>query len=112
MIIYNNIEEFEEDWEDLPFLLLIISNEGCNVCKSLVKKIQDFLMMYPEIEMGYINIDEMPEATSYFNAFSNPLVLFYVEGKEVFREGRFIKMQDLEKTIVNYYNLLHGELDG
>ena len=112
MIVYNDIEDFEQDWEDLPFLLLIISNENCNVCKALIKKIQDFLIMFPEVELGYIDSDQIPETVSYFNALSNPLVIFYVEGKEVFREGRFVRMNDLEKVIVRYYNLLHGELDG
>lgn len=112
MIKYGNLDEFEDDWEELPFLLVVISDDEGEISKKLINKIQDFLMIYPEVELGFINVDEITDAASYFNTYTYPTVVFYVEGVEVFREGRNIKMVDLERSIVENHRLLHGELDG
>jgi len=86
--------------------LLYISRPGCNVCKSLLPKVEVMLKGFREINGGYINLDILPELPGLFSVFTIPAVLLYIRGKEAIREARYISLEDLRRRIERYCSLL------
>ncbi|MCS4467630.1 thioredoxin family protein [Clostridium botulinum] len=44
-----------------------------------------------------VNIDNFKEASGRYNIFTVPTTLFYIEGKEILREGRYTSLIEFEK---------------
>lgn len=79
--------------------LLYYSTDSCNVCKSLYPKIEEMAKSIPEISLQRIDIKETPEISGQAGVFSIPAIVFYIEGKEVFRKVRYISVSELKNEI-------------
>lgn len=84
---------------------LYISRENCSVCTSLFPKIRKLLSDFPNINLGFIDADQVPEIASKFSVFTAPVFLLFVDGKEVLREARFVHTDSLEKRLKKIYEL-------
>ena len=90
-----------------PSVLLYLTSDGCNVCKTLKPAIQNMLKTtFPEIHFFEININENPEIAAHFQVFSIPVILVFFEGNEFIRKGRAIGISELENEIKRPYSLL------
>lgn len=72
------------------------SNEKCNVCTTLKDKVNAIGKKY-NIKVFNVNIDNFKEASGRYNIFTVPTTLFYIEGKEILREGRYTSLIEFEK---------------
>ncbi|EDS77356.1 thioredoxin family protein [Clostridium massiliodielmoense] len=91
----------------LALIYVTSKMETCSVCHMLLPKIQEQLKKYSKLEIGTVDSSEVLEVAGEFSIFSLPLIMFYAEGKEVLREGRFITMDDLKSTVDRYYNFIY-----
>ncbi|AVQ44570.1 MULTISPECIES: thioredoxin family protein [Clostridium] len=85
-------------------LIYFSSNEKCNVCTILKDKINVIGEKY-NIKVFNVNIDNFKEASGRYNIFTVPTTLFYIEGKEILREGRYISLIEFEEKIKRYCDL-------
>ncbi|WP_203363897.1 thioredoxin family protein [Bacillus sp. REN10] len=86
--------------------LLYISRPNCSVCHAVLPQVEKLLTNYPEIQSFQVNADEVPEIAGEYSIFTIPVVLFFVEGKEMFRKARFIPMEELNYSIRKIVDLI------
>ncbi|HDK7137489.1 TPA: thioredoxin family protein [Clostridium botulinum] len=104
-----NINYIENTMKDNSMVLIYFSsNEKCNVCTILKEKINDIGKKY-NIEVFNVNIDNFKDAAGRYNVFTVPTTLFYIEGKEILREGRYISLIEFEEKIKRYCDL-YGDI--
>ncbi|WP_251859953.1 thioredoxin family protein [Clostridium sp. Marseille-Q2269] len=90
--------------ENSMVLIYFSSNDKCSVCTILKDKIITIAKKY-NIKAFHINIDTLQDVSGEYNVFTVPTTLFYIDGKEVLREGRYISLVEFEQRIKRYYNL-------
>jgi thiol-disulfide isomerase/thioredoxin len=84
---------------------LYISRTNCSVCHALLPQIQKLMTPFPLIQLGHINADQVEEIAGHFSIFTVPVLLLFVEGKEVLREARFVHLEEYESKINKIYEL-------
>ncbi|KGM94892.1 thioredoxin [Clostridium novyi A str. 4552] len=104
-----SIEEIKNFITTNKLALIYVTSklETCSVCHMLLPKIQEKLKKYSKLEIATVDSSEVLEVAGEFSIFSLPLIMFYAEGKEVIREGRFITMDNLKNTVDRYYNFIY-----
>ncbi|MFL2060518.1 thioredoxin family protein [Marinilactibacillus psychrotolerans] len=106
--IANSIEEIRNFVSANPVSFIYISREGCSVCHAVKPKVQKMLEEFPEIKPMQVSADDVPEVAGEYTVFTVPALLLFIEGKEMFREARFVVMDDLHdkfERIVNNYEI-------
>ncbi len=98
--------EIDEFLKSSDIALLYLSRPDCNVCKSLLPKVEGMLKDFPEIKSRYVDLDSIPEASGRFSIFTIPAILLYIRGKETIREARYISVEALRSSIERYYSFL------
>jgi thioredoxin-like negative regulator of GroEL len=110
MKIINNLEEVKEKIASKEALILYFSSNNCSVCKVLKPKIKKEISSYfDKISFFEIKSDENLDISSYFTVFQAPTILFFLDGKEFFREGRNISISSFINAIKRPYEMLYGE---
>jgi len=84
-------------------VLLYCSQLSCNVCKSLLPKVEGLLKLYPKVSSLYVDLDEIQDFAGQHTVFSIPSVLFFADGKEQFRLVRTFGLNELEEKIEKIY---------
>lgn len=103
----NSNEEIKNIISDNEMVILYFSNKVCGVCEVIRNKVESILEFYPKVKMVDIDGEENMELAALNNVFSFPLLILYVDGKEVIRVGRNVNLLELEKTIKRYYDMLY-----
>lgn len=102
-----SIDEFNKIVSDNRLILAYFSNDNCNVCKVLKPKIIDLLNEnFANILFYYCNIDENPEISAQNSVFSIPTIIVFFDGKEIYRFGRFLDINELKVKLGRVYNLI------
>ena len=86
-----------------PLVLLYCSQPSCNVCKSLLPKVNVLLKKFPKVSSLYVDINEIQDFAGQHTVFSIPSVLFFADGKEQFRLVRAFGIKELEEKITKVY---------
>ena len=103
----SSIEEINSFISDSKLAFLYISSDDCSVCNVLFPKIEKVLCKYPKIACKNINIEKLPEVAGHLSIFTMPALILYIEGKEAIRKARFISLDELDREIERYYNLIY-----
>ncbi len=104
-----NINYIENTMKDNSMILIYFhQNEKCNVCTILKEKINAIGKKY-NIKVFNVNIDNFKDASGRYNIFTVPTTLFYIEGKEILREGRYTSLIEFEEKIKRYCDL-YGDI--
>lgn len=99
------LSEVRELIENHSFAIVYVSRPDCGVCHALLPQVEELLIQFPQIKCGHVNADEVKGIAGEFTIFTVPVILFFVDGKEYLREGRFIHMQLLEEKIRKIYEM-------
>lgn len=102
----NNIEEVEQFIADHPFVFLYLSQPTCSVCQALLPKIKTMLEQFPSLQSGYVDTSLITEAVGKFSVFTIPVLLLFIDGKEVMRKARYLSVEDVEATVAKYNEFL------
>ncbi|KAB7705383.1 thioredoxin [Bacillus aerolatus] len=89
----------QEKLNENHLALLYISRPGCSVCHAVLPQVENVLTNYPKVSSFHVNADDIPQVAGEFSVFTIPAVLFFVDGKEMFRKARFIPMEELNNQI-------------
>lgn len=100
------IEDMKKIISDNEMVIIYFSNKVCGACEAIRNKVQNILGFYPKVKLIDIDGEEQIELAALNNVFSFPLLILYVDGKEVIRVGRNVNLQELEDIIKRYYDLL------
>lgn len=87
-------------------VLLYFGSTGCNVCTALKPKVQELLKQFPKIKSAQVDVENSLEISAAYNIFTIPVILVYIEGKEIIREARHISIQEINEKLERYYNML------
>ena len=105
--LITSVESIQELIEGSPVILLYISKDGCNVCRELKPKIIKLLDgHFPEMRFQYVDIERIKDAAGKFSVFAVPTILVFFDGKEFFREGRNLGIEQLREKIEKPYSML------
>ncbi|TCI27187.1 thioredoxin [Exiguobacterium sp. SH3S2] len=80
---------------DAEQLLVYVSHPGCSVCHSLKPQVEEMLVDFPDIEAVAVDSDEVPDIAGAYSIFTVPVVLFFIDGKEMLRRARFVPIGEL-----------------
>lgn len=56
--------------------------------------------------MGIINGEKVPEIAGYLMAFTVPVLVLYLDGKEVLREARMVHLEKFHEKISRIYEAI------
>jgi len=85
---------------------LYVSRQDCSVCHAILPKLRELLERFPSISLGHIQAETVGEIASKYLIFTAPTLLFFIEGKEMLREDRFVQFGVLERKLENLIELL------
>lgn len=100
-----SIELVDKFIEEKKLAFLYISRPNCGVCQALLPKVETLLEDFPEIRAAYINADYVEEIAGRLSIFTVPVLLLFVDGKEVLREARFVHLDQLQDKLEKIYSL-------
>lgn len=69
----------------------------------MLPQVEEVLKEYPQIEAGLVNAGKVTEIAGFLMAFTVPVVVLYLDGKEVLREARFVPVEKLRKDLKRIY---------
>lgn len=100
-----SIEEVEQFKSNHHLAFLYISKTNCSVCHALLPKVQEVMDHFPKIQMAFINVDDVPEIAGHLSIFTAPVLILYVDGKEILREARFVHLDQFRHKVEKVYGL-------
>ncbi|WP_025288714.1 thioredoxin family protein [Bibersteinia trehalosi] len=102
MKIANDIQTIQQHIQANKLSLLYVKAPNCGVCTVFRKQVGEILATLPTIAGIETDIRQVPEIATYYHILTAPAVLFFAEGKEIFRSARYINMAELRERLVQY----------
>jgi len=88
-------------------ILLYFFGEHCNVCHALRPKFKDlFDSAFPQIRQIYLDAHKNPEISAYFQVFSVPTMIVFLDGREFVREGRAVSLHKMTEQLARPYGMM------
>jgi thiol-disulfide isomerase/thioredoxin len=106
LIKLDSNEEIENLIKENQMVLVYFGSESCNVCNAMRPKVEEILKNYPKIKSAEVDTEKSLKLSSDYSVFTIPVILIFIEGKEILREARYISMKDINDKITRYYELL------
>lgn len=103
-----SIEELEHFINQNTLSFVYISKTNCSVCHSLLPQVQILMEKYPKIQFGHVNADTVTEIAGHLSIFTVPVLLLFLEGKEISRNARIVHMDLLEQKFDKIYENVVG----
>ncbi|WP_244403621.1 thioredoxin family protein [Parageobacillus sp. KH3-4] len=100
-----SIEEINHFVNHHHLAFLYISQTNCSVCHALLPKVKKVLAEFPKIQMAFVNADNVPNIAGHLSVFTAPVLILYVDGKEVLREARFVHVEQFKEKMKKIYFL-------
>lgn len=104
--LMDSVDSIRQLIDENEMVLIYFGSENCNVCSAVKPKVEGILGKYSAITSGLVDVEKSSKAAAEFSVFTIPVILVFIEGKEIIREARYISMKDIEDKIERYYNLL------
>ena len=102
-----SLQDFQQLIDNERALLVYFFNDNCAPCLSLRPKVIELVKeKFPKLKMVLSNSLSQPEISAHYNAFVNPTLIIFFEGKEYKRESKYISIPQLAQTIERPYNML------
>lgn len=94
--------EIQQHLTENRFTVLYVQAQNCGVCTVFHKQVSALLDTLPDIAGIETNIANVAEIASAYHILTAPVVLFFVENKEIWRSARFIDMKGLQSVLEQY----------
>jgi len=103
----NTIEKVEKLINEKPAVLVYFYNDNCAPCLSLRPKVIELVTdEFPKMELAFVNSGINPEIPARYQAFTNPTLILFFEGREYRRESKYISIPQLFETIGRPYGMV------
>ena len=81
-------------------LLVLFGGENCGVCQTIKLQIDEkFSDKFPNLEMVYIDCEQLQEVCAQHGVFSLPVVQVFFMGQKFIEEVRGFSLLDLQNKI-------------
>lgn len=94
-----SVEEVRELIDNNKLVFVFLYGEYCSVCHGVLPQIRPVIDSYNELMSIQADIEKLPKLSGAFTVFTVPVVLLFLEGKEVLRIARFIRTEELRERI-------------
>lgn len=102
----DTLEKFENILNTHPAVLVYFKTTSCSVVEALEPKVKSLIEnKFQKLHYLTIDINLAPKIISAYQAFVEPTILVFFEGKETIRRSRNISVIELEKTLLRSYEL-------
>ncbi|CAI8710170.1 Thioredoxin [Brevibacillus sp. IT-7CA2] len=98
---YLELTELLAEIERHPTSLLFIKTSNCGVCDVTYARAVELLKQYPQVKSMVASIEKMPTLSGEYLVFTAPAILLFMDGKEVFRQARFVSFDELERVLTS-----------
>ncbi len=79
--------------------LMYFSRHDCGVCHAVKPNVEALLEKYPQVKGYDCYLETDPMIAGQYSLYNVPVILIFVNSREVLREGRFIVMDVLEPKL-------------
>ncbi len=100
-----NLDKIAKTIKEEEVVILYVKSRNCNVCLELLPKVEE-VAAAEKIKFIDIYIEENREIGTEYSVFTAPTIIMFAMGKEVYREGRFLRISELKDKIYKYKELL------
>jgi thioredoxin-like negative regulator of GroEL len=101
------IEEFNDFIASNEATVVYFSTPECNVCKVLKPKLIEMLKeKFSLFSFAYVDCNTAKELSAQNSIFSVPTIIFYIQGRELFRKSRNINLSELEYELERPYSFI------
>lgn len=104
-----DIQTIQQHIEQHSLSLLYVKAPNCGVCTVFHKQINEMLAALPKIKGIETEISQVPEIAAHYHILTAPAVLFFADGKGIFRGARYIKMGELREILEDYIQAYENE---
>ncbi|MFO7826830.1 MAG: thioredoxin family protein [Cyclobacterium sp.] len=102
--------KLEKYLKDKPAVLIYFYRENCGVCQVLYPKIKQLITdEFPKIDLLKLDAGCHLKLAAQLRMLSVPGILFFMEGKEVFRSNGLVSIAEVEAQIARPYGFLYSE---
>jgi len=85
-------------------VLILFGGANCGVCQTIKPQIDDkFRVKFPELEMVYIDCEQLQEVCAQHGVFSLPVVQVFFMGQKFIEKVRGFSLLELEQEIEKTY---------
>lgn len=103
------LEYIKEIVRNEKFVLIYFESRLCGVCTVIKSKLQEILTKYPNIIVSYMEVEKYKDIAAYYNFFTAPGLIVFIEGKETIREAGIINVDDIDLKLSRYNEMLQEE---
>ncbi len=90
-------------------VLILFGGAHCGVCQTIKPQIFDnFSLKFTDLEMVYIDCEQMQEVCAQHGVFSLPVVQLFFMGQKFIEEVRGFSLLALEQEIEKIYVKMNG----
>ncbi|MBW3112940.1 thioredoxin family protein [Bacillus sp. MCCB 382] len=102
----HSLEAIKKVLESEKLVLLYISRPNCSVCHALLPQVERLLEDFKSVVSIHADAEEIPEIAGEFSIFTVPVLIMFVEGKEMFRKARFVPIDELQSQMSRLTKML------
>jgi len=85
-------------------VLILFGGANCGVCQTIKPQIDNkFSVKFPELEMVYIDCEQLQEVCAQHGVFSLPVVQVFFMGQKFIEKVRGFSLLELEQEIEKTY---------
>ncbi|MFD3261230.1 thioredoxin domain-containing protein [Paenibacillus lentus] len=98
----HQLNEIKQAIQEHALVLLLIKTSQCGVCESIQAKAASLLESHAAVRGIYVFMEDAPDTAAEYLALAAPTLLLFFQGKEVYRESRFVRFEELEQVLYRY----------
>lgn len=100
--------ELKERINTAENLLVYFLNDGCAPCQSLRPRVEELMATrFPLMDLLYVDAGQFPGLIAEYHAYSQPVLIFFFEGKEFLRYSKYVSIHELQESIGRIYDLYY-----
>lgn len=90
--------------------VLYLYSDLCPPCQALRPKVEALLSAdFPKIQLIYADAQQAPALRAAFGVYMLPTILVFADGKEFFRAGSGIGIQELREKLARPYSIYYDQ---
>lgn len=98
---YTELSQIKAEIERHTVCLLFIKMANCDVCDVTYEKTIKLLDNYQQVHRIAASIEQIPSLAGEYLVLTAPTILLFFDGKEVFRQSRFVLFGEFEQVLKN-----------
>ncbi|MFC8687263.1 thioredoxin family protein [Brevibacillus porteri] len=98
---YLELTELLAEIERHSTSLLFIKTANCGVCDVTYARTVELLKQFPQLKSMVVSMEKIPTISGEYLVFTAPAILLFMDGKEVFRQARFVSFDELERVLTS-----------